>query len=296
MGNYRQLGKLIPAPGLFILDGLCQYTGSAIAIALAFPLLSGRGAAWWRVALAALMLLAWRRPWRQGLTCRQLRSSALVGLAITLMNMTFYEAISRIDMGTTVSIEFLGPVLIAVITGKGWIPRIGALLGLAGVVSIGGFGLDITDPTQRVGFALSLLAGVFLFAYILGGSKIAQARSGIDSLAIGLAAGALFTFPLALPDLIPPFSNWHLAGALFLVALLATAIPFSLEQVIMHRLGSVLYSLLSAIMPATSAVVGAVLLRQLPSAGELVGICLISIAVLVVNLGPKRRPKATLTN
>jgi len=139
----RPVTDRIP-PQLYIVgSGLIQYVGAALAV-VAFASVEPASVAWWRVLTGAIVLLAWKRPWRGGLTRSDLAISALFGVIILTMNSSFYESIARIPLGTAVSIEFIGPVAVAVIRGRGWRPRIAAVLAFAGVACIGGLE-ELTD-------------------------------------------------------------------------------------------------------------------------------------------------------
>ena len=205
--------------------------GAALAV-IAFASVEPASVAWWRVLTGAVVLLAWKRPWRGGLTRSDLAISALFGVIILTMNSSFYESIARIPLGTAVSIEFIGPVAVAVIRGRGWRPRIAAVLAFAGVACIGGLALDLSVPSVRVGVAWILLAALAWSAYIVVG-----------------------------------------------VGLLSTAIPYTFEALAMRRLAASTFALFAAILPATSALVGAVMLRQIPGVFELIGLVLVSVAV-----------------
>lgn len=112
----RPVTDRIP-PQLYIVgSGLIQYVGAALAV-IAFASVEPASVAWWRVLTGAVVLLAWKRPWRGGLTRSDLAISALFGIIILTMNSSFYESIARIPLGTAVSIEFIGPVAVAVIRG-----------------------------------------------------------------------------------------------------------------------------------------------------------------------------------
>ncbi|WP_115728004.1 EamA family transporter [Actinomyces culturomici] len=272
----------VPAQALIVVDALIQYVGAAVAIGI-FSLVEPASVAWWRVLVGALVLLAWRRPWRHRWTARELGAAAVFGAFIILMNATFYEAISRLPLGAAVSLEFLGPVLVAVLRGRGWAPRVAAVLAFAGVASISGLGIDLSDPEVRVGVVWILAAAGAWAGYIIVGQSIASKRSGVTNLSVALAFAALLSAPLLAHGGIAPIHSWGLVGALVAVGVLSTAIPFSIEAVAMSRLSAATYALFAALMPATSAVVGAVLLRQIPTFGELAGLVLISIAVWIAS-------------
>lgn len=278
MPERQGLATAVP-PQLFIVgSALVQYIGAAVAVML-FGVIGPAEVAWWRVGIAAVILLAWRRPWRDGLGWRALGHSALFGVVLTGMNITFYEAIAHLPLGTAVSIEFLGPVAVAILRGRGSSPRIAAVLALAGVVSISGFGLDLSAPGVMVGLGWILAAATLWASYIVLGQKIAAARSGVTNLALGCAAGSLFFAPVLAPGAVQIVTDWHVMAAVVAVAVLSTVLPYSLEALAMQRLSAPTFALFTALLPATSALVGAVMLRQVPSVGELCGLVLVSIAV-----------------
>ncbi len=285
--SHRVLHR-VPAQAFLIVDALFQYLGAAFAVAL-FARMEPSSVAWWRVLIGAVILLAWRRPWRVKWSWRELRASAIFGLFILAMNSSFYEAIARLPLGAAVSIEFLGPVCVAVWRGRGWAPKIAALMAFAGVVSISGFGVDLSEPGIQIGILWILMAAAAWAGYILLGQAIVSQRSGVTNLSMSLGFGALLTAPLLTPGGMSAFTSWELLGSLVLVGLLSTAIPFTLEALAMSRLSAASYALLTALMPATSAVVGAVMLRQIPTSGELLGLVLISIAVWIASSSKLKR-------
>ena len=178
------------------------------------------------------------------------------GVATATMNVIFYAAISLLPLGTTVSLEFLGPVVVALVTGRGWRPRVAAILALLGVASISGLGVDLGDPDQRIGVLLALGAGVAWAAYILLGRRVASAGAGTDSLAVGMVAGALVYAPLAVGTADTILASPTAAVTVLGVGVLSTAVPYGLEQVVLRRLGTDAFALLSSLMPAASLLVG----------------------------------------
>ncbi|NLF06340.1 MAG: hypothetical protein GX593_15250, partial [Actinomycetales bacterium] len=134
MTSRRTGGELVgrvPAPVLFVGSGLAQYIGAAIAVGL-FAVAGAPETGWLRILAAALVLLAWRRPWRLTWTSAALRGAAVFGLVLTGMNIAFYLAIAHLPLGLAVAIEFAGPVAVAAITG-GVRERWGGLLAAVGV-------------------------------------------------------------------------------------------------------------------------------------------------------------------
>lgn len=266
-------------PQLYIVgSGLIQYVGAALAV-IAFASVEPASVAWWRVFTGAVVLLAWKRPWRGGLTRSDLAISALFGVIILTMNSSFYEAIARIPLGTAVSIEFIGPVAVAVLRGRGWRPRVAAVLAFTGVACIGGLALDLSVASVRVGVAWILLAALAWSAYIVVGQRASSTRDGVTNLALGCAWGTLFFAPVLGPGAMAATTSWTLIAIVVGVGLLSTAIPYSFEAIAMRRLAASTFALFAAILPAMSALVGALMLRQIPGVFELIGLVLVSVAV-----------------
>lgn len=271
----------IPAPLIFIASSVSLYGGAAVAVSL-FQVMPPYAVAWWRILIGAVVLVPLTRPWRHRLTWREAGVSAFFGIATAAMNICFYQSVERIPLGTGVSLEFIGPIAVAIFTGRGIRVRLAAVLAALGVVSIGGIGVDLTVPDQRVGVAFALASGFFWMLYIVVGRRVVESgRSGMNSLSIGLVAGSIFFLPLAAPTIPLAWSSWQVAGALVAVGILSSAVPYALEQVAMKRLGTAKFSLLASLEPATSVVVGAVLLLQIPNFGEAFGIVAISLAVVL---------------
>ena len=267
----------VPAPLYFLASGVSMYVGAGLAVGL-FALMPPATVAWWRVTVGAVFLLAWRRPWRRSWGGRDLAVAAVFGVVTTTMNVLFYEAIARLPLGTAVALEFLGPVVVALVTGRGWPLRVAALLAGVGVASISGLGLDLGAPGVGAGLALALAAGAAWAVYILLARRVAGG-SGLDSLAVGMVVGSVAYLPLTAPTAALALGSWGTAALVAGVGLMSTAVPYSLDQIAMRRLSAPAFSLLTALLPATSVVVGLVMLRQVPNVGEAVGLVCISVAV-----------------
>ncbi len=280
----------LPAPLIFMASALSQYLGAGLAVTL-FALMPSTTVAWWRLTVGAVVLVVLRRPWRRRWTGRALLAAAVFGAATATMNVVFYAAISLLPLGTAVSLEFLGPVAVAVVTGRGWRPRAAAALALLGVVSISGLGVDPGEPGQRAGVLLALGAGAAWAAYIILGGRVAAAGAGADSLAVGMVVGALVYAPFAVGTAGGALGSPAAAAMVAGVGVLSTAVPYRLEQVVLGRLGADSFALLSSLMPATSLLVGVVLLRQLPNGWEMAGLALVSAAVALAGAsgGARRR-------
>ena len=161
--------------------------------------------------------------------------------------------------------------------------RRAAVLALLGVVSISGLGVDMGEPDQRMGVVLALAAGAAWAGYILLGRRVASAGSGIDSLAVGMVFGALVYAPFAVGTAAGALASVRSTAMVLGVGLLSTVVPYGLDQVVLKRLGTDTFALLSSLMPATSMLVGVVVLGQLPSGWEVTGLVLVSVAVALAS-------------
>jgi inner membrane transporter RhtA len=198
------------------------------------------------------------------------------GVTIGLMNLCFYEAIARIPLGTGVAIEFLGPIAVAA-AGSRTRRDAGALaLAVAGVVALA----DVRLSAAPFGVALALGAGACWAAYIVLGHRVAR-EPGIraqDGLAAGMAVGALALAPALASTTGAAFATPLLLAACLGVGLASSVVPYALEQVAMRRLPRARFALLLSLLPATAAIVGAVVLGQVPRAAEALGIALVVAA------------------
>ncbi len=271
----------VPAPLLFLVSGFTQYAGAALAVGL-FGVLAAASVAWWRLAVSAVVLLAWRRPWRQDWTRSDLAGAALFGVVLATMNVVFYIAIEYLPLGTAVAIEFLGPVAVAALTGRGWRDRVGIGLAAAGVVLLAGVQLEAGLTPDVVIGLLAIAASAAAWAgYILLGRRIAVKRDGISALAVGMTAGALLYCPLAFGAVLPVVTDAGRLAAVVGIAVLSSVIPYAVEQVVLRRVTAARFSILLALLPVTAAVIGAVLLSQRPTALEIVGMVLVCAAIVL---------------
>jgi inner membrane transporter RhtA len=262
----------LPPQALFVAAALSQYVGAALAVLL-FTKVPAAGVAWLRV------LASWRRPWHTRWTAPRLGLVTAFGLVLAAMNITFYLAIDRLPLGTAVAIEFCGPIAVAAL-GSRTRRDVGALaLATLGVLALA----DVHLAGSPEGLAFAVAAGVAWAGYIVLGHRMA-ADAGIrpqDGLALGMAIGALGFAPVLAFSAAPAFASAALLAACLAVGVLSSAVPYALEQVAMRRLARARFALLLALLPATAAVVGAVVLGQIPSVAEVAGIALVVAASLV---------------
>ena len=154
-----------PPEALFVVSALSQYIGAAIAVGL-FDEVEPRIVAWFRVMGAAVALLAISPGFHRGWTRRDLIGAGVFGIATALMNLFFYLAIDRIDLGKSVAIEFIGPIAVAAVMTRSLRNAVALLLAVTGVVTLGG--VEIGDNTLGVVFIL--ISSAMWAAYIVFGS------------------------------------------------------------------------------------------------------------------------------
>jgi len=270
----------IPPHAFFVVSAIFHYLGPAFAVLL-FQHVDALGVAWLRITTAALAFAIWRRPWRvfANATRPQLRLLIAMGAILAVMNSVFYLAIARLPLGTVGAIEFLAPITLAVAGLRD--PR--NIVALA--VAVGGVAL-LTD----VRIAGEPLAYLFAFAncalfggYIVAGHALARdgGASGIDRLGAAMLVAAIAAAPIGLRDAMPAFHDPRLLLAAIGVGISSSVIPYVCDQLAMARLPRSTFALLLALLPATASLIGAIILRQIPSPVEIAGIALVIGGVLL---------------
>lgn len=260
-----------------VASAVSLYAGAAIAVGLfaAFPAVV---VAWFRIAGAAVLLVALRRPALRAFWGRSGYQAAAFGVVTMAMNMTFYQAISHIPLGTAVAIEFIGPVLVAAWGSRRRRDWLALALAVVGVVVISG----AVWSTNAVGILWALTAGMMWAAYIVLGSRIAgDAARSRTSVAVGFTWAAVLAMPmvwLLWPDA-SGVGNVKLAVLILGLGLLSAALPYSLDQVVLRMAGAGYFALLQAILPMVATIIGALFLAQWLSAAEVIGVVLVIAAV-----------------
>jgi inner membrane transporter RhtA len=274
-GRVASATRRLPPQLLFAIGAVSQYCGSAFAVLL-FEAVPAAGVAWLRVVAAAGALAAWRRPWRSRWSRRSLALVAAFGAVLGLMNLCFYLAIDRLPLGTAVAIEFIGPIAVVAAGSRTRRDALALALAAAGVLLLA----DVHVSGSPAGVALALAAGVFWAAYIVVGHRVAAERDlrAQDGLAAGMAFGALALAPALVVPAAPALVDPALLAACVGVGLLSSVVPYALEQVAMTRLPRARFALLLSLLPATAAVVGLIILGQVPSVAEVAGIGLVVLA------------------
>jgi inner membrane transporter RhtA len=258
------------AVGLVLAAAGSLQVGAAFAITL-FDELGPGGAAFLRLAFAAVVLWAIWRPRLQG----DLRVAGAFGVALGLMNWSIYEAIDRIPLGVAVTIEFAGPLLVAVIGSRRPLDGVWVTLAAAGIVLLADPGGGSIDGLG-VFFAIGA-AGCWM-AYIYLSKRAGAAFAGGSGLALAMAVGALIVLPAGLVQADSALAQPDLLGSALVVALASSVLPYSLELEALRRLPEAVFGVLMSLQPAVAALAGFVVLGQDLGARELLAIAMVVVA------------------
>ncbi len=237
-----------------------------------------------RLLGGALVLLGAVRPWRQHWTPLAWRAVAVFGVVFVVMNTSIYLAFDRLPLATVITIEFLGPLLLAVATASSWRQRMWAVPAAAGVTLISG-SLRLTD---LAGVLLAALAAVCWACYILLSRRMGREGSGLAGLTMATLFGALIMIGPGLAAagtaLVKP-TTLALGGA---VGVLSSAVPYSLDLLALRRLPTAVFGVLTSLNPAVAALAGFLVLNQRLPPVELGGIALVMAASAGVTLSAGR--------
>lgn len=262
----------LPAPGLVIVGIASVQIGAAFATKL-FDDLGPAGTVLLRVLFAALVLWAIWRPHPRDHSASDLRLAAVFGICLALMNLCFYEALDRIHLGIAVTLEFVGPLGVALAGSRTRLDVLWAGLAAAGVVLLGGVGAqDVT------GMIFALVAGGFWAAYILLNARVGRAFSGGSGLAMAMAIGILPLIPFGVAQAGSNLLHPGLLAVGFGVALLSSVVPYSLELEALRRLRPHVFGVLMSIEPAMAALAGFVVIGQDLSTTDVIAIALVVAA------------------
>ena len=280
----RTLGA-IPPHGLIVLAILSIQVGAALAIQL-FDSLGPGGTVALRVTLSAILLwLAWRPALDANLR-RHLGLILLYGLTLAGMNLLFYLSIDRIPLGIAVAIEFTGPLAVAVATSRRLRDFLWIGLAVVGVLLLAP---DIGSDLDPLGVLYAALAGVGWGGFVLLSVRVGKAFKAGDGLALGMAVAAIALLPFSLPTVPTLVADPLLLAAALGIAILSTAIPFSLEFEALKRIPPRVYGVLITLEPAIAMAVGLVLLGEVLGPRALAAVACVTAAALGISLANRGR-------
>jgi inner membrane transporter RhtA len=271
----------VPAVLLAIISVQC---GAAIAKTL-FPAIGAAGTASIRIGISALILLLAYRPNLKAITREQWKIVVPYGLSLGAMNLIFYLAIERIPIGLAVTLEFIGPLLVAIIGSKRLIDYCWILLAAAGIILIAPWSNERIDP---LGVLFALIAGGLWAAYIVLGGKISRIMNDGQAVSTGMLFAAILILPFGfyengLANLTPKLFGMGVA-----LALLSSAIPFTLEMKALGQLPPRTFSILMSLEPAAASICAFIFLQENLSFYEILAVVCVVVASAGSTLTAKR--------
>ncbi|MFL6202261.1 MAG: EamA family transporter [Thermoanaerobaculia bacterium] len=270
----RSKAPAIPPIPAVLLAVLSVQGGAAIAKGL-FPVLGATGTVGLRVILSALMLLAAFRPRLARFTAAQWRAVIPYGVVLGVMNLVFYLAIARIPLGLGVTLEFIGPLGVAVAGSRRALDVVWVVLAAAGIALIAPWSGGGVDP---LGVALALAAGACWAAYILLGGHVSRVVPGGAAVAVGMAIAAVTVLPVAVASGGLGRLTPRLLAAGVGVALLSSAVPYTLEMIALKALPARTFGILMSLEPAVAALTGLVFLAEILTGAQWLAVVLVIAA------------------
>jgi inner membrane transporter RhtA len=272
--------RTLPPHAYFLGSAVFHYLGPSFAVLL-FARVDVLGVAWLRIASAAAVYALWRRPWRT-IAALDREGRVLIaglGLVFAAMNVSFYVAIDRLPLALVAAIEFLGPIALALAGARGIRNLLAVLVAACGVYLL----THVRLAGEPVGIAFAFVNAVLFTLYVVLAHRVSRrsAAGGVD----GLAAAMLFAFVFVSP--VGAVGAWHAIGDPIALAagvgvgISSSVIPYVFDQLAMARLPRATYSLFVALLPATAAAIGVIVLQQIPSRVDAAGIALVMVGVLL---------------
>jgi inner membrane transporter RhtA len=287
------LSGSMPPSSMLVFGMITVQLGAALAKDL-FSSLGPAGVVFLRVGFAALTLLALWRPWRRtnavlaGARRADYAAVVLFGLILALMNFSFYSALDRIPLGIAVTVEFFGPLSVAVAGSRRALDVLWAVLALGGILLLAPLGVLGNVPLDPFGLLLALVAGACWAIYILLTARVGRAFPGGTGLSLAMTVGAVALLPVGIAGagsaLLDPRLLLLGAG----VALLSSVVPYSLEMAALRRISPSAFGVFMSLEPAIAALVGWLVLREALDLRAIIALVLVTTAAIGATRTGKR--------
>lgn len=270
----------VPPHLFFVGSAVFHYLGPSFAVLL-FTRVPVAGVAWLRIVSAAVVFAIWRRPWRTFLAAERSTQWTVgaLGTVFAVMNYSFYIAIDRLPLGTVAAIEFVGPIVLALV-GSRTLRNLAALtLAVVGVYLL----TDVRIEGDPEAFAWAFANAALFTIYIVLAHRIARAdptTSPIDRLGAAMMIAAIAITPLGFVDATPALVDPIALLAGIGVGISSSVIPYVFDQLAMTRLARATYALFVALLPATAVVIGIIVLAQIPKPIEVAAVGLVIAGVI----------------
>jgi inner membrane transporter RhtA len=262
----------------FVVSAVFHYLGPAFAVLL-FARVDVLGVAWLRIASAALVFAAWRRPWRAFMRVDREGRRLLVawGALLAAMNACFYTSIDRLPLGTVAAIEFLPVIVLAALGARSGRNAAALALAVPGVYLL----TDVRLEGEPLGVAFAFANALLFAAYVVLAHRVARypQLSGIDGLGASMLIAAVVVTPIGGWEVLPALADPVALLAGVGVGVSSSVIPYVADQLAMRRLARATYALMVSLLPATATVIGIAVLAQVPSPAEALGVALVVAGV-----------------
>ncbi|WLH61234.1 threonine/homoserine exporter RhtA [Pseudomonas sp. FP2300] len=272
---HRSLASTLYPVALLLLAMASIQSGASLAKSM-FPVVGAQGTTTLRLIFASLIMLLLLRPWRAKLTAQSLRTVIVYGMALGGMNFLFYMSVRTVPLGIAVALEFTGPLAVAIYASRRAIDFLWIALAVAGLLLLIPTGAT-TAGIDLLGAGYALGAGFCWALYILFGQK-AGADNGVQTAALGVMIAALFVAPIGIVHAGAALLTPSLIPIAIGVAILSTALPYTLEMIALTRMPARTFGTLMSIEPAIAALSGLVFLQEYLSLAQWTAITCIILA------------------
>jgi inner membrane transporter RhtA len=276
MRSPGQFARTASPEALFVIGGISQYTGAIIAVRLFDDVRPATVTIFRVISAAAAILLVSVRSQRRW-TRRDLGAAAIFGIATAVMNLCFYLAIDRLPLGTSVVLEFIGPIAVAAAltrTRRNTVALVSAVTGVA-ILS----GVEIGGEPWGLFFIFS--ASAMWAAYIVIGRRVASLDRGLSGLGVGLAIGSVVILPFGWRGSSEVLGSPSLLVQCVIVGALSSAVGYGIDQMVLRRIPVRRFALLLALLPVIAMTMGTLILGQRPTWIDLVGAAFVIVGVAV---------------
>ena len=261
---------------LLIIGSMSSLTVGASMAKSLFSVMGPAGTTVVRLAIAALILIGVRRPWKNQMNAKQWRWIVYYGAGLGLMNLFFYLSIERLPIGLAIGIEFLGPLTLALCLSRTARDLVWAFLALIGI----GLILPHTNASEidLLGVFYALIAAGFWAYYILISKKIGEFEPGANSTGYGMIVGSLMALPFGATGAAQLSEHLHLIPIALCVGLFSSAIPYSLEMKALRNLDAKTFGIVLSLEPAIGAMAAFLILNEAMTSLQLIAVAFIVTA------------------
>lgn len=272
-----------------VLAGICSVQAGAAVAKLMFQHLDPAAVTWLRLAFASVILLAIARPKIREWDRSTWRAVLLLGIALAGMNLMFYVAMQRIPLALAVTLELLGPLVLALVLSRRWVDAAWVLLAGVGVGIIGA--QSLTGALDAIGVLLALAAGVCWAGYILASHRVGELVPGVGGLTAAMCVAAVLTTPFGAVGAVTGVSAqpWLLLPALG-VAILSSALAYAFELAALRRIPPRVFGVLMALEPVAAGLFALVIIGEIIGGVQVLALGIVVVAAAGVAITASKDP------